>query len=72
MERFADVIDMAQAHVEMETALRIDQIRCRAALVGVGSPHCIDCRCPIPEERRKYLPSTQRCVACQSLLERAR
>jgi hypothetical protein len=27
MERFADIIDMAQAHVEMETALRIEQIR---------------------------------------------
>jgi phage/conjugal plasmid C-4 type zinc finger TraR family protein len=72
MERFADVIDRAQAHVEMETTLRIDQIRRRAVVVGVGSPHCIDCGCRIPEGRRKCMQSTQRCVACQSLLERAR
>lgn len=72
MERFADLIDMAQAHVEMETALRIDQIRRRAVVVGVRSPQCIDCGCPISEGRRKCMQGTQRCVPCQSRLERAR
>lgn len=71
MERFADIIDMAQAHVEMETALRIEQIRRREIVVVVGRPYCINCGSLIPEERRKCAPSTQRCVACQSLLERS-
>ena len=72
MERFVDIIDMAQAHVEMETALRIELIRRRGVVAAVGRLHCIDCGSPIPEERRKCTLRTQRCVACQSLLESAR
>lgn len=70
MERFADLIDRAQAHVEAETALQIAQIRRRASVTGGGTPYCIDCGGRIPKERRKFMPSTQRCVICQSFLER--
>jgi phage/conjugal plasmid C-4 type zinc finger TraR family protein len=69
MERFADIIDMAQAHVEQETALRIERIR-RSAQTGIGSPHCIDCGSEIPAERRKHQPNAVRCVPCQDLRER--
>ncbi|MEW4449174.1 DksA/TraR family C4-type zinc finger protein [Qipengyuania sp. JC766] len=33
---------------------------------GVGATHCDDCGEPIPEQRRKALPATRTCVACQS------
>jgi phage/conjugal plasmid C-4 type zinc finger TraR family protein len=71
MERYADVIDLAQAHVERETALRIDLIRRRALAGGVGSAQCVDCGGAIPEARRQQVPSARRCVACQSARERA-
>jgi phage/conjugal plasmid C-4 type zinc finger TraR family protein len=69
MERYSDVLDLAQAHVEQETAQRIDQIRRSAMLVGTGSPCCIDCGTPIPEARRRHLPGASRCVPCQSQIE---
>jgi phage/conjugal plasmid C-4 type zinc finger TraR family protein len=69
MDRFADVIDMAQAHVEQETTLQIERIR-RSTRGGVGSPHCIDCGTEIPDARRRHMPSAVRCVPCQGLTER--
>ncbi|MCU0836474.1 MAG: TraR/DksA family transcriptional regulator [Chromatiaceae bacterium] len=71
MERYADVIDLAQAHVEQETALRIAQIRRHAVVMGTGSSRCVDCGGAIPEARRQQVPGARRCVACQSLVERA-
>jgi phage/conjugal plasmid C-4 type zinc finger TraR family protein len=71
MERFADVLDLAQAHVELETARRVERIR-RQLQTGIGSVYCIDCGAEIPAKRRRQLPNALRCVPCQSLLERAR
>lgn len=31
---------------------------------------CVDCEEPIPEARRKALPGVQRCVPCQSEVDR--
>jgi phage/conjugal plasmid C-4 type zinc finger TraR family protein len=69
MDRFADVIDMAQAHVEQETALAIERIR-NNTRGGVGSAHCIDCGAGIPDARRRHMPSAVRCVPCQAQNER--
>lgn len=33
---------------------------------GEGAGHCEDCGEPIPERRRRALPGTRTCVACQS------
>ncbi|WP_439814646.1 DksA/TraR family C4-type zinc finger protein [Zavarzinia sp. CC-PAN008] len=33
---------------------------------GIGSPTCDDCGEDIPEARRRALPSTRTCVACQA------
>ncbi|MEA3413367.1 MAG: TraR/DksA C4-type zinc finger protein [Pseudomonadota bacterium] len=71
MERFADVIDMAQAHIEMETERRIADIR-HEARTGTGSSSCIDCGNEIPANRRKHLPGAVRCVPCQHLRESTR
>lgn len=41
--------------------------RARADLAAVkGSDYCDDCGEPVPEARRKALPSARTCVACQS------
>lgn len=69
MERFADVVDMAQAHVEQETALSIERIRQRAQ-TGIGRHDCVDCGTEIPLERRRHMPNAIRCVPCQDIAER--
>lgn len=69
MERFADVLDMAQAHTESEIRLRIDAIQ-RHANAGLGRELCSDCGEPIPESRRRHVPNATRCTACQGERER--
>jgi phage/conjugal plasmid C-4 type zinc finger TraR family protein len=69
MERFADVLDMAQAHIEQETALEIERIR-KGTIAGTGSTHCVDCGSEIPDARRRHIPNAVRCVPCQDLSER--
>lgn len=34
---------------------------------GPGTKHCVECLEPIPEARRKAIPSTRLCVECQEL-----
>jgi phage/conjugal plasmid C-4 type zinc finger TraR family protein len=68
MERLSDVVDMAQAHIEQETAQRIEWIR-RSTQPGIGRAFCIDCGKEIPAARRKHMPGALRCVTCQSLFE---
>lgn len=69
MERFADVFDQAQAHIEQETALAIDRIRLHA-VSGRGRMDCIECGASIPARRRQHVPNAQRCAPCQERLER--
>ena len=65
MTRYADELDMAQAHIELETEMRIARILSRNN-AGSGSAHCIDCGSTIPAERRKHVPGAVRCVPCQN------
>lgn len=68
MERFADELDMAQAHMEREIQLRIAAIQDHAN-GGLGRVFCIDCGEPIPEQRRRHVPNARRCARCQQRLE---
>lgn len=34
--------------------------------VGEGTQDCVECGDPIPEARRRALPSARTCIACQS------
>jgi phage/conjugal plasmid C-4 type zinc finger TraR family protein len=65
MEKYADVLDRAQAHIERETELRISAIR-RRAVIGAGRACCRDCGAPIPEARRTQVPNAQCCAPCQN------
>jgi phage/conjugal plasmid C-4 type zinc finger TraR family protein len=68
MDRFADVIDLAQAHIEREMELRIERIR-RSTQTGGGTAYCVDCGGEIPPRRRDRVPNAHRCVPCQASLE---
>jgi phage/conjugal plasmid C-4 type zinc finger TraR family protein len=71
MERYADLLDQAQAHTEQETALAIHRIRLRSA-GGKGRRDCVECGAPIPRERQLSVPSAERCTPCQVQWERQR
>jgi phage/conjugal plasmid C-4 type zinc finger TraR family protein len=64
MEKYADVLDLAQVHMECETQLRISAIRKRS-LIGYGRSTCLECGLPIPEARRTRVPNAQRCAPCE-------
>jgi phage/conjugal plasmid C-4 type zinc finger TraR family protein len=64
MEKYADVLDLAQAHMECETQLRISAIRKRC-LTGKGRRTCLECGTSIPEARRTRVPNAQRCAPCE-------
>lgn len=70
MEKYADVLDLAQAHTEREIQLRIAAIQGYSS-GGTGSIICIDCGEPIPESRRLHVPNAKRCAACQEAEERS-
>lgn len=46
--------------------------RIRSELAAEGEDICVDCDEPIPSARRAALPSAERCIACQTVLERSR
>ena len=71
MEKHADFLDLAQAHTERETEMRIHVIRGRAR-DGQGTRCCTDCGAPIPEARRVRVPNTRRCAPCEALREPGR
>lgn len=71
MEKFADVLDLAQAHTEREIQLRIAAILDDANR-GYGRDFCVDCGDPIPEIRRWHVPNAKRCATCQAAEERSR
>ncbi|AEQ50767.1 TraR/DksA C4-type zinc finger protein [Pelagibacterium halotolerans] len=62
--------DLAEARSEQERAAGIKAAQ--AALCGEGVQACVDCLDPIPEARRKAVPSAKRCAGCQTKRERGR
>lgn len=69
MERYADPLDLAQAHVEQEMAARIAAIQLRARQ-GEGRDDCMVCGARIPDARRRQIPNATRCAPCQDRAER--
>ena len=67
-----DAADRAQEEEAAELDKHLDEQRRRAerALAGGGAEICADCHEPIPEERRRALPSAIRCINCQAWVER--
>ena len=66
----SDIVDRAQ---ELEAANlddALDRQRRAAELEAQGAAMCADCQEPIPEERRRALPSAIRCISCQAWAER--
>ncbi len=39
---------------------------------GPGSSHCVHCGAPIPEARRRALPSARTCISCATAKDGAR
>lgn len=64
-EREIEAAEQAEAG-ERDAAIA----RIRSGLSGEGSEDCIQCGAPIPAARRAALPSAERCVRCQTELER--
>jgi phage/conjugal plasmid C-4 type zinc finger TraR family protein len=65
-----DAADRAQPDEEAERANLLDAQKRKAALDQPGNELCADCNDPIPEDRRRALPSAYRCVGCQAWAER--
>lgn len=59
--------DDFQAQIEQTIADRLASARIK--LRGAGQKDCDECEQPIPEARRKAVPSAIRCVKCESLFE---
>lgn len=61
-------IEAAEAAVSAESDSAIARIR--EQLAGAGEDDCTGCGQPIPKERRRAMPSAERCVRCQIQFER--
>lgn len=66
----SDIADDALAREEAELAELLEKQKRAAGLEEMGNETCSDCGEPIPEERRRALPSATRCVDCQAWTER--
>ncbi|WP_082475618.1 TraR/DksA C4-type zinc finger protein [Rhizobium sp. Leaf341] len=60
-------LDLAQARIEQERDASVKAAS--IALLQTGTDLCIACDHPIPEERRRALPSARRCTECQTFVE---
>lgn len=64
----ADLLDQAQQVEEQYRAAALAHHQARP--ITVGTSHCVDCDTPIPAARRRALPHADRCVGCQTVIER--
>lgn len=70
-----DEVDLSIAQSEMDMMILVKQVAIRSAkdekaLKNIEYPRfCIDCENLIPYERLRAVPTTSRCVNCQSLYE---
>ena len=65
-----DLIDKAnkQAQLNLDAALAAARLKTQA-LTANDVTDCIRCDKPIGEQRKQYMPSATRCIACQSVHE---
>ncbi len=65
-----DIIDAAQ---ELEYRLRTQSLAChRVRFAELVLENCVECGEPIPNARRKAVPSACRCALCQTEQEKGR
>jgi phage/conjugal plasmid C-4 type zinc finger TraR family protein len=63
----SDDADHSQKHEEAERHSGVS--KAILSLQQEGCDRCIDCGTPIGDERRKAMPSAQRCIWCQNYME---
>lgn len=63
-------LEQAAALAQAQRDLAVDLAH--AQVDGLGRETCEDCDAVIPAARRQALPSAIRCIACQTLFERAK
>ncbi|MFS4582417.1 DksA/TraR family C4-type zinc finger protein [Phaeobacter sp. C3_T13_0] len=51
--------------IEASISDELARLKSRATPVGESLTHCADCDEPIPEARRKAIPSIKLCIDCQ-------
>lgn len=64
-----DEIDYAVAETERLKDIHLQNLSA-ALRVMSDTDTCIDCDSPIPEARRRAIPSAKRCRDCQDLADR--
>ena len=54
-------------HEQIEASIddELKRMRLRRAPVGESRTHCAECEEPIPEARRRAVPSVKLCIDCQ-------
>lgn len=65
-----DTVDHAQDREAAFLAEQLEKQARAAKLDARGNEICADCGDPIPDERRRAMPSACRCVTCQAWAER--
>ncbi|WP_233559805.1 TraR/DksA C4-type zinc finger protein [Oleomonas cavernae] len=63
-------MDLAQRRAEILSDEALDAHRRR--VIGPEHRWCVDCGEEIPEDRRRAVPGTMRCIECQTRAERRR
>jgi phage/conjugal plasmid C-4 type zinc finger TraR family protein len=64
-----DAADAAQEQEAVYLGNQLARQQRRAALDMPGNALCADCAEPIPEARRRAMPSATRCISCQAWAE---
>lgn len=65
-----DLIDKAnkQAQLNLDAALTAARLKTQA-MIANDVTDCIECDKPIGEQRKQFMPSATRCIACQGECE---
>lgn len=66
-----DIIDLAYLVEAGERERALQAARAKSLPTRASAQFCEDCDAPIPQARQLAVPGVQRCVACQSLQEKA-
>lgn len=66
-----DIIDLAYLVEAGERERALQAARAKSLATRASAEVCEDCDAPIPQARRLAVPGVQRCIGCQSILEKA-
>lgn len=65
----ADIFDAAQALEQADREAALARFARTLRHMPLGGGVCDDCGDPIPDRRRKALPTARRCIDCQKVSE---